>query len=137
MSSVWPILHYDDTDAALRYLVDMLGFREIVTARDETGLLVHAELGWPGGGHLLFGSTTHTDSVHGAMRAGTAATYLVTTDVDAVHARITASGAGTVLVAPGHSIFGSGSTAYAFTAADPEGNLWTFGTHAAAPQGSP
>ncbi|CPS19255.1 VOC family protein [Mycobacteroides abscessus] len=131
MSTLWPILHYDDTETALHYLVDVLGFHEIVTGRDETGLLVHAELGWPGGGRLLFGSTTHVESVHGAMRAGTAATYIATTDVDDVYVRITASGEGMVLVPPGRTTFGSGAAAYAFTAADPEGNLWTFGTHGA------
>ncbi|WP_457134601.1 hypothetical protein [Mycobacteroides abscessus] len=49
MSSVWPILHYKDTETALRYLVDVLGFDEIVTGRDETGQLVHVELSWPEG----------------------------------------------------------------------------------------
>ncbi|BCK73714.1 hypothetical protein Srufu_076670 [Streptomyces libani subsp. rufus] len=64
-SSVWPVLHYDDMRAALRFLVDVLGFAEVVAAPDEHGGIGHAELRWPGGGALVFGSPRHTDSVHG------------------------------------------------------------------------
>jgi uncharacterized glyoxalase superfamily protein PhnB len=63
-SSVWPVLHYDDTRAALRHLVDVLGFQELVVAADDDGDVMHAELGWPDGGRLVFGSTKHVDSVH-------------------------------------------------------------------------
>ena len=127
-SSVWPILHYDDTWAALRFLVDVLGFRQVVVAPDEHGGIAHAELRWPGGGALVFGSTRHTESVHGRMRPGTSAVYVVSDDVDAVHRRVVAAG-GTVLEAPHETRFGSGATAYVCTVADPEGNLWTFGTY--------
>lgn len=77
LSSVWPVLHYDDTKAALRFLVDVLGFEQVVAVLDEHGGSGHAELRWPGGGALAFGSTRHTDSVHGRMRAGTSADYVV------------------------------------------------------------
>ncbi|MGV9798055.1 VOC family protein [Mycobacterium sp. NPDC003449] len=129
MSTIWPILHYLDTLAALRFLVDVLGFDEVVTATDDQNDIVHAELRWPGGGSLVFGSTKHTDSVHGSMKPGAAAVYIVTEDVDAVYQRVRGSGAGTVITAPATTQFGSGDAAYAFTAADPEGNLWTFGTY--------
>lgn len=125
-SSLWPILHYDDTEAAHRFLVDVLGFREAVVARDDVGDIVHAELRWPGGGALLFGGTKHTDSVHGGLKAG--ALYLVTDDVDGVHARVTAAGAD-VVQPPHDTEFAAGGQAYAFSTRDPEGNLWTFGTY--------
>ncbi|MBO0871790.1 MAG: hypothetical protein J2P19_00195 [Pseudonocardia sp.] len=57
-----PILHYDDTESALRFLVDVLGFREALVAREDDGGITHAELRWPAGGAVLFGSTTHTES---------------------------------------------------------------------------
>jgi uncharacterized glyoxalase superfamily protein PhnB len=44
-SSVWPVLHYDDTPATLRYLVDVLGFQELVVTSDDDGDVIHAELG--------------------------------------------------------------------------------------------
>lgn len=127
-SSVWPVLHYDDTRAALRFLVDVLGFEQAVAAPDEHGGIGHGELRWPGGGALVFGSTRHTDSVHGRMRAGASAVYVVSDDVDAVHRRVVDAG-GEVLEAPHETRFGSGAAAYVCTVRDPEGNLWTFGTY--------
>jgi len=127
-SSLWPILHYDDTRAVLRFLVDVLGFREALTVEDDRGDVVHAELRWPGGGALVLGSTRHTDGVHGGMRAGANALYLVTEDVDAVHARVRAAH-GDVVAPPHDTTFGSGAASYTFTARDPEGNLWTVGTY--------
>jgi uncharacterized glyoxalase superfamily protein PhnB len=127
-SSVWPILHYDNTRTALSYLVDVLGFQELAVASDEVGDVIHAELGWPGGGVLVLGSTKHVDSVHGGMLAGSTALYVVTNDVDAIHARVVRAG-GHVVEAPHDTRFGSGASSYVFTAMDPEGNLWTFGTY--------
>ncbi|KFG72656.1 VOC family protein [Streptomyces mutabilis] len=131
-SSVWPVLHYDDTKEALRFLVGVLGFEQVVAAPDEHGGIGHAELRWPGGGALVFGSTRHTDSVHGQMRAGSSAVYVVSDDVDAVHQRVVDAG-GEVLEAPHQTRFGSGAAAYVCTVQDPEGNLWTFGTYCGPP----
>ncbi|MCK1795619.1 VOC family protein [Streptomyces sp. XM4193] len=130
-STVWPVLHYDDTRAALRFLVDVLGFEEVVAAPDEHGGLAHVELRRPGGGTLVFGSTRHKESVHGGMRAGTGAVYVVAADpdeVERVHRGVVEAG-GQVLEPPHRTVFGSGAAAYVCTAGDPEGNLWTFGTH--------
>jgi uncharacterized glyoxalase superfamily protein PhnB len=129
MSSVWPVLHYDDTRAALRFLVETLGFHEVLAVPDEDGDIVHVELSWPGGGSVVFGSTKHTDSVHGAMKPGTTACYVVTDDADAVHDRVCRSEGGAVVRAPSETRFGADADVYAFTARDPEGNLWTFGTY--------
>jgi uncharacterized glyoxalase superfamily protein PhnB len=71
--SVWPVLHYDDTRAALRFPVDALGFREVTAAADAEGDIVHAEVGWPGGGALVLGGTKHAGGVHGGLRRGAAA----------------------------------------------------------------
>ncbi|MEV0264242.1 hypothetical protein AB0I49_23310 [Streptomyces sp. NPDC050617] len=48
-TSVWPVLHYDDTSAALRFLTDVLGFAEAVAVSDDHGGIGHAELRRPGG----------------------------------------------------------------------------------------
>ena len=130
MSSVWPVLHYDDPAAAHHFLVDVVGFREAVVVRDDVGDIVHAELRWPGGGAVLFGGTKHTDSVHGGLKAG--AVYLATDDVDAIHARVHEAGAD-VVQAPQATEFAAGGPAYAFSVRDPKGNLWTFGTYRGAP----
>lgn len=127
-SSVWPVLHYDDTRIALRFLVDVLGFRAMTTAADAEGDIVHAEVSWPGGGALVFGGTRHAGGVHGGMRPGAAAVYVVTDEVDAVHRRAAGAGAD-VVEPPRQTRFGSGARSYAMTVRDPEGNLWTFGTY--------
>ncbi|MFJ7786504.1 VOC family protein [Streptomyces albidoflavus] len=120
-SSVWPVLHYDDTKAALCFLADVLRFEQVVAAPDEHGGIGHAELRRPGGGALVFGSTRHTGSVHGRMRAGTSAVYVVSDEVDAVHRRVVDAGV-EVLEAPHGARFGSGVAAYVCTVRDPEGD---------------
>ena len=105
----------------LRFLVDILGFGEVVAVSDEPGKVVHAELSWPGGGSLVFGSTKHEDSVHGAMKpGGTSAVHFLTDDVDAACERVRHAEGGTVVQPPGTTQFRSGADAYAFAAADPE-----------------
>lgn len=126
--TVWPVLHYDDTNAALRFLVDAFGFRAAIAVRDDDGDVIHAEMRWPAGGAVVFGSTKHVESVHGEMGAGTSACYVVADDLDAVFKR--ADSARAEIVAPPHeTTFGSGAQTRAFTARDPEGNLWTFGDY--------
>jgi uncharacterized glyoxalase superfamily protein PhnB len=127
---VWPILHYDDTELALRFLRDVLGFGESLIIRDDGGDVVHAEMSWPGGGALNFGGTQHLDGIHGSVGAGTSALYVVTDDLEAVHERVLGSGMGSVVQPPTATCFGAGAVeSHAFTARDPEGNLWTFGTY--------
>jgi uncharacterized glyoxalase superfamily protein PhnB len=128
VTSVWPILHYVDTEAALRYLRDALGFREALITRDDHDQIMHAELRWPEGGIVVFGSTRHTDGVHGQLKPGSGACYVTTDDVDAVYERARRADA-TIIQAPHDTQFGSGVPTRAFTTRDPEGNLWTFGTY--------
>jgi uncharacterized glyoxalase superfamily protein PhnB len=130
--TVWPTLHYDDTSAALRFLVDAFGFRAALVVEDDDGDVIHAELRWPPGGAVVFGSTKHTDGVHGQMRAGACAAYVVADDVDAVFERAVGASA-EIVERPHETAFGSGVSTRAFTARDPESNLWTFGTYRGAP----
>jgi uncharacterized glyoxalase superfamily protein PhnB len=128
--TVWPVLHYDDTAGALQFLTAAFGFRATVAVRDDDGDVVHAELRWPSGGAVVFGSTKHTDGVHGGMRPGVSAMYVVSDDVDAISERAVAAGA-QIVQQPADTTFGSGARTRTFTARDPEGNLWTFGTYRA------
>src|SRR4051794_30653483 len=91
--TVWPALRYDDAPAALRFLVDVVGFREALVVPDDSGDITHAELRWPEGGGVMFGSTKHRDGLHARMRAGAGAVYVVTDQVDAIYQRIKAAGA--------------------------------------------
>lgn len=131
-ASLWPVLHYADSRAAVRFLVDVLGFRPATVVDDGsgTGDVLHAELRWPGGGALVLGTTNHTESIHGGMPSGANALYVVTdaAGVDGVHERVRAAG-GVVVAPPNDTRFGTGAAAYACSVRDPEGNLWTFGTY--------
>lgn len=136
MSTVWPVLHYDDPGAALEFLTGVVGFGEAVVVRDDDGDVVHAELSRPGGGTVLFGGTKHGGGVHSGLHAG--AVYVVVaeeSEVRAVAERVEAAG-GTVVRAPDRTTFGAGGPTTACTIADPEGNLWTVATYrgAAAPE---
>ncbi|TNC24289.1 VOC family protein [Amycolatopsis alkalitolerans] len=126
--TVWPALRYDDAPAAIRFLVDVFGFREALVVPDERGDIRHAELRWPEGGAVMLGSTKRTESVHAEMKAGVTSVYVVTDDVDGVYARVRR--AGFELAEDLHDTdFGS----HTFTTRDPEGNQWTFGTYRGAP----
>lgn len=125
---IWPILHYRDTHAARCFLTNALGFEEAVVVSNEQGEIVHAEMRWPAGGGIVFGSTRHTESVHGRMKAGSSAVYIVTDEVDVVYRRAHAAGS-EIAEPPATVTFGSGVETYAFTVRDFEGNLWTFGTY--------
>ncbi len=129
MSALWPILHYRDPDKALQFLERVVGFEADVVARDGDGDVVHAELGVPGGGRLVLGSTKHTEGVHQELSTGTCAFYLVTDDPAAIAHRVAGEGGGRIVQPPQRTQFGNGADACACTVADPEGNLWTFGDY--------
>ena len=129
MSHVWPILHYDNPRHAVDFLAAAFGFLVTVEAADAEGDPIHVELRWPAGGTIVVGSTRHTGGVHEGLHG--AALYVVTDDVDGVHARAERHGA-EIVNAPHRTRFGSGVEARAFTARDPEGTLWTFGTYGGA-----
>jgi hypothetical protein len=75
----------------------------------------------------MLGSTKFTEGTHAEMKPGVNAVYVVTDDVDGVYAELgpRAGGSQTSCATP--------NTAHSFTARDPEGNLWTFGTYRGAP----
>lgn len=118
---VWPGLGYQDARAGLRFLTEVLGFTESLTVDGDQGRIEHAELLWPEGGGVMFGSLGPKDT------PGTAGVYVVTADPDSVHERAVEAGA-TVRHAPYDTDYGSRNV----TLLDPEGNSWTFGTYAGA-----
>ncbi len=126
--AVWLILHYEDPGRALDFLTDALGFEAEGVVRDEEGVVVHAELHRPRGGSLVLGWARRGGGVHEDLRAGAGAIYVATAEIDAAHERARTAGA-EVVRPPHETAFGTGVATRAFTVADPEGNLWTFGTY--------
>ena len=130
--TVWPTLRARDARGLIRFLVDALGFVEVVTYGDQPDgsgdVVVHAELAWPLGGGVMLGSVRGGADDPWALTPGTAGCYVVTDDPDALHDRAVAAGA--EVVRPLHDTdYGSRD----FTVRDPEGNLWSFGTYRGEP----
>lgn len=122
-NSVWPCFRYEDARAAIRFLVDVLGFTE-AAVYGEGEQVEHAELRWPEGGGVMLGSV-RPDSAIAGLPAGVGSAYVVTGDPDAIHDRVVAAG-GAVTQELREEDYGSRG----FTCRDPEGVFWSFGTYA-------
>ncbi|WP_329058182.1 VOC family protein [Amycolatopsis sp. NBC_01480] len=124
--TVWPAFRYNDAPAAVRFLVDVLGFQEtLVVPGTPEREIVHAELTWPEGGGVMLGSTGGPcDGVHDAMRPGGGAAYVVSDHVDEIYARVKDSGV-TITEELTDTDYGS----HGFSLRDSEGNSWSVGTY--------
>jgi uncharacterized glyoxalase superfamily protein PhnB len=125
---VWPTLRAADARALIRFLSDAFGF--VATAvHGEGDTVAHAELSWPLGGGIMLGSARDDPDDPWNLKPGTFGAYVVADDIEALHARAAAAGA-EIVRAPFTTEYGS----HDFTARDPEGNLWHFGTYRGEPQ---
>ncbi|ANY06848.1 VOC family protein [Pseudonocardia sp. HH130630-07] len=122
--TVWPALRYTDAPAALRFLVDVIGFREALVVPDDGGDIVHAELRWPEGGAVMLGSLRHTEGVHDEASPGTGVVYVVTDRVDDLYATVRSAG-----VEVTRELEDTDYGSHTFSMRDAEGNQWTFGTY--------
>ncbi|MGW0718830.1 DUF4440 domain-containing protein [Streptomyces sp. NPDC002778] len=125
-TTVWPCLTYRDAPAAIAFLTEVFGFRETaVHAREDAPSIVeHAELRWPLGGGVMLGTTAKDGSAWGRRVPGNDAVYVVCDDPDALFERAVAAGAEIV-----RGLVDEDYGSRGFTARDPEGNLWSFGTY--------
>lgn len=121
---VWPCLTYTDARAAIRFLVDTLGFTETACYRDGEHV-DHAELTWPHGGGIMLGSAGRDTPLD--RHANTGSVYLVVPDdttADRLYERAQAAGA-TIVVELRDEDYGS----HGFTCRDPQGVDWSVGTY--------
>jgi uncharacterized glyoxalase superfamily protein PhnB len=119
--SIYPTLTYRDPRAAIRFLVDVLGFAEKSVMENDDGTIGHAELSWDGDGVIMLGQKGVEPALFDTERC---CTYLVLDNPDDHHARAVAAGAEIVMELTDQPY---GSREY--VARDPEGNLWCFGTY--------
>lgn len=122
--TVWPALRFDDAPAAVRFLVDVVGFTEALVVPGDDGTIAHAELRWPEGGGVMLGSVRPPDGIHDAMKPGTGAVYVVSDHVDEIYARVKKAGA-EITDDLNDTDYGS----HGFSLRDAEGNAWTIGTY--------
>jgi uncharacterized glyoxalase superfamily protein PhnB len=114
-------LRYRDAAAAIDWLERAFGFEREMVVPGPDGSIAHAQLRH-GSGMVMLGSVT--DDSLWPQPPGGAGVYVVVDDPDAHHARAIAAGAEIVM---GLTDQDYGSRDY--TARDPEGNLWCFGTY--------
>jgi uncharacterized glyoxalase superfamily protein PhnB len=125
--SVWPVLAYRDARGAIDFLAKAFGFEEraCYALEEDANVVVHAEMRWPDGGGIMFGTAGRDDSPFGQRAPGNDSVYVVCDDPDALFERATAAGAEVVRYLRDEDYGSRG-----FTVRDPEGNLWSFGTYA-------
>lgn len=120
---VWISMSYEDAPAAISFLQQAFGFE--VSAQydnaDDPNKIDHAELLWPLGGGVMLGSAR--ESNRDLVKRGSSA-YVVTAEPDALYARAIEAGA-TEVRGLNEQDYGSRE----FAVADPEGNVWSFGTY--------
>lgn len=114
-----------DAEAMIAWLKDVLGFTERVIYRREN-IIAHAELSF-GSSILMLGADRqdgYGKNVGGLDGRRTDAVYLAVDDPDALYAKVKASGA-RIEMELQNTDYGSRD----FSARDPEGGLWSFGTY--------
>jgi uncharacterized glyoxalase superfamily protein PhnB len=124
--NIFPALRYRDAPAALDWLTKAFGFEEKVVHRNEDGTIGHAELRL-GAGLVMFGGYQEDGWMGGGPPdplASTISVYVVVDDPAGHYEQAKAHGATIVRELEEMDY---GSTEY--TARDPEGNLWSFGTY--------
>jgi uncharacterized glyoxalase superfamily protein PhnB len=125
IKTVWPCLNCRDARAMIRFLTGVFGFEERLVVPGATGdQVAHAQLSWPEGGGVMLGSAGRDESPFSQHPTGAASIYVVTDRPDELFDRATEAGARLVrgLRSEDHGSRG-------FSVADPEGNLWSFGTY--------
>jgi uncharacterized glyoxalase superfamily protein PhnB len=115
-----PTLRYDDAKAAIDFLERAFGFDRKAVMENEDGTIGHAELTF-GRGMVMISSSGQGDS---QFDTGHASSYVIVDDPDAVHGRAKAASAE---ISRELSDMDYGSRE--FSARDPEGNVWSFGTY--------
>jgi uncharacterized glyoxalase superfamily protein PhnB len=125
-SAVWPVLSYRDARGAIEFLARAFGFEEraCYAREDDPSIVEHAEMRWPLGGGIMFGTAGKDDGPFGQRTPGNDSVYVVCEDPDGLFEQAVAAGAEVVRGLKDEDYGSRG-----FTVRDPEGNLWSFGTY--------
>ena len=121
--SIYPTFHCRDARAEIEFLERAFGFERKAVYEGDGGRFQHAELRL-GDGLVMLGDTNDGEWAKLAPPPGSTAVYIAVDEVDALCARAREAGA-EIVYGPRDQEYGSRD----FTARDPEGNLWSFGTY--------
>ena len=122
---IYPTFRYRDAPAMIDWLCTAFGF-EVDAKYMDSDKVAHAQLSF-GSSMIMLGSVRNDDYgriVGGPARDGGKSTYIAVDDADEAFARAKKAGA-TILEEPVDRDYGSRE----FMCADPEGNVWSFGTY--------
>ena len=124
--TVWPALSYTDARAGIAFLVNAFGFVEHAAYADDAdpSVIHHAELRWPPGGGVMLGTARDESPATPPGRGSAYCVTLTDEEVDAIHERALALGGSSVRPPESPDYGGRGCTV-----ADPEGNIWSFGSY--------
>ena len=121
--TMYPVLRYQDAHAAIDFLCEAFGFQRRAVYEGDDGAVAHAQLEYRGSMVML--STEREDDDRGyGKHAGQGWVYVVVEDPDAHHAQAKAAGAAVIRELEDQD-YGSRD----YSARDPEGNVWSFGTY--------
>ena len=124
---VWPSLQANDAPALIDFYVEVFGFVRTAVYADGDQV-AHAQLDWPEGGGIMLGS--HKPGGEWSREPGTFGGYVVTDHVEELYARVEGADGATITRPLSSTDYGS----HEFAVADPEGNLWSFGTYRGEPR---
>jgi uncharacterized glyoxalase superfamily protein PhnB len=125
-SKVFPTLRYQDAPAAIDWLVRAFGMEKQLVIPNPDGTIAHAQLKFGPDVIMLGSSKEDALGLRSPRELGgvTQSLYIYLPDVDAHHDRAKAAGA-EIVIALRDTEYGSRE----FSARDPEGHLWSFGTY--------
>jgi uncharacterized glyoxalase superfamily protein PhnB len=128
--TVIPGLRYRDARAAIEFLCNAFGFEKNLVVDGPNNTIAHAQLSF-GNGMIMLGSHPHEGEYGEFVQppqppklVNTQGIYCIVNDPDAHCARAKAAGAA-ILIPLTNQDYGSRD----YTARDPEGHVWTFGTY--------
>jgi uncharacterized glyoxalase superfamily protein PhnB len=120
--TVFPWRTYDDAPAAIAFLERTFGAERHAYHEESDGSVAHAELRFGNGIVMVGSSRPDLPATRGAGERGTGI-YIAVDDIDGHFARAQAAGAEIV------SEVRDLGYSREYTARDPEGNSWQFGTY--------
>ena len=127
-SNIIPSMRYRDAPAAIEWLCSVFGFRKHLVVPSENGTIAHAQLVL-GNGMIMLGSDSDDEygkvvSPPGKDGVNTQSCYIFIEEIDAHYAHAVAADAEIIM-----EIADQGYGGRLYSAKDPEGHLWNFGSY--------
>jgi uncharacterized glyoxalase superfamily protein PhnB len=121
--NIFPALRYEDGPAAVEWLGKAFGFEKQMVVPGPDGTIAHAQLAF-GPGVVMLGSAVEEPGKPNPWARVKQGIYVYVADVDAHYRRAKAAGAEIV-----RELQDTDYGAREYSARDPEGHLWSFGTY--------